>query len=223
MRPGNRYPVLYFLHGAGHDLQSVLLEVQPEQHLDVLGDAILVIPNGDQGWWLDSPVLPRSLYGRYLLELVEFVDQHYRTLPDRTTRGLCGFSMGGYGAMWLATQHPETFGGASSLLGTLDIAQMYPLYYRLSELLGRELATWQKCNPTQWAARLSRTALQFCTGEHAFDRPQNETFAAALSAAGCDFSYDVYPGTHDTVFVREHIGAYFGFHRRVFDRYVTGG
>ena len=221
-QPSKRYPTLYFLHGSGHDIQSVLREVQPEQHTGLLGAAILVIPNGDQGWWLDSPVLPGSLYGRYLLELVEFVDHRYPTLPDRMARGICGFSMGGYGAMWMAAQQPEAFGAASSLLGPLDIVQMYPLYYRLSQLLGRDATTWQQHSPAQWVAKLSRTMLKFCTGENAFDRSQNETFAAALRSVGIGFEYEVYPGTHDADFVREHIGDHLLFHRRAFDHSVGG-
>jgi len=217
-----QYPALYLLHGSGHDIQSILRDVQPEAHVSLLGEALLVIPNGDQAWWLDSPMLPDSSYNRYLLELVEFVDRRYRTIADRVNRGICGFSMGGYGAMWTATQHPNAFGAASSLLGTLDIVQMYPLYYRLGQLLGQDLATWQQYNPTQWVARLSQTALQFCTAENAFDRAQNEIFAAALHSAGIPFEYAVYPGQHDVGFVREHIGAHFRFHRRIFDQGTEG-
>ncbi|MGB9881015.1 MAG: alpha/beta hydrolase-fold protein, partial [Anaerolineae bacterium] len=69
-----RYPVLYLLHGSGHNRHSVLREVQPQQCVSELGEALLVIPDGDQGWWLDSPILPSSCYGRYVLELVGFVD-----------------------------------------------------------------------------------------------------------------------------------------------------
>jgi len=122
--------------------------------------------------------------------------------------------------MLLASQHPETFGAASSLLGPLDIAQLFPDYYRLRLLLGPHLATWQCYNPTNLAANLAHTSLKFCTAEEAFDRPQSEAFAAALRALSIPFEYDVYPGGHDTIFVREHISAHFRFHRRSFDRDV---
>jgi S-formylglutathione hydrolase FrmB len=213
-----RYPVLYLLHGSGHDRHSVVRQVQPQQQAAMLGEAILVIPDGDQGWWLDSPSVPRSLYSQYLLELVDFVDQHYRTIPTREARGICGFSMGGYGAMFSASQHTELFGAASSLLGPLDIAQLFPDYYRLRLLLGPDLTTWQRYNPTQTAANLVHTALQFCTAEEAFDRPQSDAFAAALQAHGIPFEYHVYPGGHDTGVVQEHIGSHLAFHRRAFDQ-----
>jgi S-formylglutathione hydrolase FrmB len=213
-----RWPVLYLLHGSGHDRHSVLKEVAPHNHVGLLGNALLVIPDGDQGWWLDSPVSPLSRYGQYVLELIEFVDHRYRTIPKRAARGICGFSMGGYGAMLLASQHPVLFGAASSLLGPLDIAQMYPHYYRLALLLGPEPATWQQYNPTRLVATLADTALLFCTAEEAFDRSQSEAFAAALTALHIPFECNVHAGEHDTAFVRQHIGEHFSFHGRSFQR-----
>ena len=120
--------------------------------------------------------------------------------------------------MLLAAQHPEVFGSASSLLGPLDIAQMYPDYCRLRLLLGSHLYTWQSYNPTRLAASLARTSLKFCTAEEAFDRPQNVAFAEALRAPGITFEYDIHAGGHDTAFVRKHIAAHFGFHRAYLTR-----
>ena len=156
--PAKRYPVLYLLHGSGHDCHSVLREIHPQDHLQELEQTLLVIPDGEQGWWLDSPAVSHSRFGEYLLELARLVDHDYPTIANRRSRGLCGFSMGGYGAMLLACQHPELFGTASSLLGPLDIAQMFPDYHRLRVLLGPDLSTWQHYNPCQAVANLRDTA-----------------------------------------------------------------
>jgi len=215
--PAKRCPVLYLLHGSGHDRHSVIGEVRPQEHVALLGETILVIPDGERGWWLDSPALPHSRYGEYVLELTEFVDRRYRTIADRVARGISGFSMGGYGAMLLASQHPGVFGAASSLLGPLDIVQMFPNYYQLCRLLGPELETWEHLNPAHLAEKLSRTLLRFCTAREAFDLPQNRAFADVLTGLGIPFEYRVYPGGHDTVFAREHIAEQFRFHRRAFD------
>ena len=215
--PTRCYPVLYLLHGSGHDRHSVMREVQPQECIAELGKALLVIPDGEQGWWMDSPIVPHSRYGQYLLELVSLVDRDYPTMTDRARRGLCGFSMGGYGAMLLASQYPELFGAASSLLGPLDIGQLFPDYHSLRLLLGPELCTWQQYNPCQSAANLRETALWFGSGENAFDRPQNDAFASALQAQQINLTYQVHPGGHDTSFVHEHIQACFAFHRQQFD------
>jgi len=215
--PGSRYPVLYLLHGSGHDRHSVMQEVQPQECIAELGQALLIIPDGEQGWWMDSPRVPHSRYGEYFLELVGWVDHNYPTTAHRSARGLCGFSMGGYGAMLLASQHPDLVSAGSSLLGTLDIGQLFPDYHRLHMLLGPELDTWQQYNPCQRTANLRNTALWFVTGEDAFDRPQNDAFASALQAQQAHFTYHVHPGEHDTTFVREHLRACFAFHRHQFD------
>ena len=44
-------------------------------------------------------------------DLVVYVDGHYRTIPERSSRGLAGASMGGYGAFKLALTRPEGFPG----------------------------------------------------------------------------------------------------------------
>jgi S-formylglutathione hydrolase FrmB len=43
-------------------------------------------------------------------DLVEYLDTHYRTIPERRSRGLVGHSMGGYGAARIGMKHPEVFG-----------------------------------------------------------------------------------------------------------------
>jgi enterochelin esterase-like enzyme len=43
-------------------------------------------------------------------DVVAYVDAHYRTIPDRNSRGLVGHSMGGYGAARIGMKHPDVFG-----------------------------------------------------------------------------------------------------------------
>jgi S-formylglutathione hydrolase FrmB len=43
-------------------------------------------------------------------DLVAYIDAHYRTIPNRLSRGLVGHSMGGYGASRIGMKHPDVFG-----------------------------------------------------------------------------------------------------------------
>jgi S-formylglutathione hydrolase FrmB len=43
-------------------------------------------------------------------DLVAYIDAHYRTIPNRTSRGLVGHSMGGYGASRIGMKRPDVFG-----------------------------------------------------------------------------------------------------------------
>ncbi|HEX6879474.1 MAG TPA: alpha/beta fold hydrolase, partial [Terriglobales bacterium] len=43
-------------------------------------------------------------------DLVTYIDAHYRTIPNRQSRGLVGHSMGGYGATRIGMKHADVFG-----------------------------------------------------------------------------------------------------------------
>jgi S-formylglutathione hydrolase FrmB len=43
-------------------------------------------------------------------DLVAYIDGHYRTIPNRASRGLVGHSMGGYGATRIGFKHADVFG-----------------------------------------------------------------------------------------------------------------
>lgn len=43
-------------------------------------------------------------------DLVAYIDTHYRTIPDRLSRGLVGHSMGGYGSTRIGMKHADVFG-----------------------------------------------------------------------------------------------------------------
>ena len=43
-------------------------------------------------------------------DLVGYIDAHYRTIPERQSRGLVGHSMGGYGATRIGMKHSDVFG-----------------------------------------------------------------------------------------------------------------
>jgi S-formylglutathione hydrolase FrmB len=42
-------------------------------------------------------------------DLVNYIDSHYRTIPERGARGLAGHSMGGYGTVRIGMKRPEAF------------------------------------------------------------------------------------------------------------------
>src|SRR5204863_6604964 len=43
-------------------------------------------------------------------DVVAYIDAHYRTIPRRSSRGLVGHSMGGYGASRIGMKHSDVFG-----------------------------------------------------------------------------------------------------------------
>ncbi len=59
-------------------------------------------------------------------DLVAWVDGHYRTIPDRMSRGLAGHSMGGYGTMRIGMKHPEVFSSLYAMSSCCLTARLNP-------------------------------------------------------------------------------------------------
>jgi len=100
---------------------------------------IVVIPDGWSRWgcgqWVDSPVTGN--FEQYVLhDVVPFVDAHHRTIPDPRSRGVFGFSSGGFGAWNLSSRNPEVFGAMAVLSADsfLDMTHKSMLYKYLDSI-----------------------------------------------------------------------------------------
>jgi hypothetical protein len=79
--------------------------------------------------FLDSPGTGR--YHTYLCdEIVPWVDDRYRTLPDREHRGITGKSSGGYGAMVTPMLRPDLWGGLATHAGDALFEACYQPEFR---------------------------------------------------------------------------------------------
>ncbi len=54
----------------------------------------------------------RTVETAFTKDLLAHVDSTYRTVANRTGRGVAGYSMGGYGALRYSIAHPDLFGAA---------------------------------------------------------------------------------------------------------------
>src|ERR1700757_1418832 len=101
---GERYPVVYFLHGLPAGAVSYQSMRFVERALDEVGrPAILVVPQGARAGEADPRYVAHrpgdNWAGAIALELPRVVDARYRTIAARGGRALVGVSAGGYGAM----------------------------------------------------------------------------------------------------------------------------
>lgn len=121
-KAATRYPVLYLLHGAFDDETAWTTTGRANCILDNLlaehaaRPMLVVMPRSTGG--------VRGAPGLAALEqdaadfLVPFIDQQYRTLPDRDHRAVAGLSSGGRATLHLAMQRPDLFGWAGAFSPT---------------------------------------------------------------------------------------------------------
>lgn len=118
------FPVLYLLHGYSGAYNNWIKRVAELKDLADRENMLIVCPDGGySGWYWDSPMDSTFRYETYIAkEVPAYIDQHYRTITDRTGRAITGLSMGGHGGIYLGFRHAETFGACGSMSGAVDLA-----------------------------------------------------------------------------------------------------
>jgi S-formylglutathione hydrolase FrmB len=129
---GQRYPVIYFLHGFTGD-DRMLKFISPVLDMAIathrIRPFIMVIP--DEKTTYDGSFYSNTgVFGNWedftVQDVVGHVDNTYRTMANRESRGITGHSMGGYGAILLAMKHPDIFSTVYALSpGCLAIVREY--------------------------------------------------------------------------------------------------
>jgi enterochelin esterase-like enzyme len=112
------YPVVYALHGYSIGAEQWTHEIHVPQTIEgafATGarDMIVVLPDSKtqyNGSMYSSSVTTGDFERFISHDLVGYIDAHYRTIPERLSRGLAGHSMGGYGATRIGFKHPDVFG-----------------------------------------------------------------------------------------------------------------
>jgi enterochelin esterase family protein len=128
---GKNYPVLYLMHGAGGDENAWSELGRAAQILDNLiatGKAkpmIVVMPNGNTdcqaapGEWsrgMYQPTFMGSVNQKSIatmdesfMDIVKYVESHYKVAKNKKNRAICGLSMGGGHTFATSKRYPDTF------------------------------------------------------------------------------------------------------------------
>ena len=113
-----RYPVVYALHGYSIGAEQWTHEIHVPQTIEGAfaqgaQEMIVVLPDSKtvhNGSMYSSSVTTGDFEKFISGDIVSYIDAHYRTIPDRRSRGLVGHSMGGYGATRIGMKHSDVFG-----------------------------------------------------------------------------------------------------------------
>ncbi|HEX5049826.1 MAG TPA: alpha/beta fold hydrolase [Gammaproteobacteria bacterium] len=113
-----RYPVVYALHGYSIGAEQWSQEIHVPQTLEGAfakgsRELIVVLPDSKTlhlGSMYSNSATTGNFEDYVARDVVAYMDAHYRTIPQRASRGLVGHSMGGYGASRIGMKHSDVFG-----------------------------------------------------------------------------------------------------------------
>lgn len=221
--PTERFAVVYLLHGYSGNHRAWINTV-PE--LATLADrygVIIVCPDAQNSWYLDSPINPAIRYETFMTsELLPYLDAQYRTIADRQHRAITGLSMGGHGALYLAVRHSDLFSQAGSLSGGVDI-RPFPNNWDLKNVLGEESANqtnWDRNTVVNVVDSLKNGDLRLMVecGTSDFFIEVNRNLHQKFLQRGIEHDYCERPGAHTWVYWRGNIETHLLFFQKGFMR-----
>jgi len=204
--PARRYPVVYLLHGFTGlpsdflntgDLAGIYASLLAAGKIQPM---ILVMPTGTRSFFADEEwangVRAGNQWETFVArDLVNAIDARYRTIRSASSRGLAGYSEGGYGALNIGMHHPAEFGLLESWSG-------YTFADDIPALFGRDQALLRYNSPSDQVVsaasqlRATGTYIWFYCGRADEYAGQDRDFAAELTALGIAHDFFWEPGSH---------------------------
>jgi len=223
---GERYPVLYLLHGWSGNFAGWLGDApQLREHADRYQMLIVCPDGGYDSWYIDSPVDSTVRYETHIAEeVVHYVDYYYHTRREPAGRAIAGLSMGGHGALSLAIRHPDVFGAAGSMAGGLDLRPWKKNNWDLEGVLGKPRAhweNWEQYSVVNLVSRLKKSKLQLIIdcGASDFFIEGNREMHRLLTDMKYPHEYTERPGEHNDAYWGRAVDFQVLFFDRFFSKY----
>ncbi len=196
-----RYPVLYLLHGQTYssDQWIRLGAVDALEQLILSGTSqpfIVVFPN--DRYWV-GPIA--NSFGERLVEaLVPFIDETYRTIPDRKHRAIGGLSRGSGWALRLGLTRSDLF----SIIGLHSLA--------VFQGDGSKIEKW-----TEQISPSSYPTIFMDIGESDQEVRAAFTVVDIFTQKGIPLEWHLYTGAHTEEYWHAHVAEYIGWYASQWD------
>ncbi|WP_207507135.1 alpha/beta hydrolase [Telluribacter humicola] len=221
---GKEFPVLYLLHGYSGNYADWVKKAPSILEAADQYQMIIVCPDGNyNSWYWDSPADSKSKYETYVAnELVKWVDSKYKTVKDRSGRGITGLSMGGHGALYLAMRHQDVFGAAGSMSGGVDI-RPFPKNWDMASKLGtyaEQPERWEQNTVINMLHLITANSLALiidCGTEDFFYRV-NENLHQKMLERNLPHDYFTRPGAHNWAYWNNAVIYQLVFMQRYFNK-----
>jgi putative tributyrin esterase len=214
------WPVMFLLHGLSDDYSKWMRYTSIERYVEGT-PLVVVMPDGGRGFYCDA--VEGFLYATAIGTELPRVIKSYFPVSDEWC--VAGLSMGGYGAVRVALDHPELFRSATSLSGALafghyERARDDVVSESMMAEFGRIVGPNPRGGPNDLFAKFAalaperRPALRIDCGTEDFLLDQNRLFHAFLDEQGFAHEYLERPGSHEWSYWDEHIQSALEFHLR---------
>lgn len=205
------YPVVYLLHGDPGSYDDWIKVGEARVQADTLlakkkvRPTIIVMPQGSPSRFATSTEYVNGPLGKWetytTRDLVQQVDNKYRTVASKNGRAIAGLSEGGYAAMNLGPRNRDVYGVIGSFSGYFTEPANLPA-------IGGNQSLAQRNSPATYLSTLQGPlpAIYFYVGGS--DPPytkENRSFAQQLKARGASYQFHVYPGGHSWSLWRGHL------------------
>jgi S-formylglutathione hydrolase FrmB len=230
-----RYPILYYLHGLGDNEQSLInaggwsiYDEQLSQHK--IGEFLIASPNEFRSFAINSLNGKMKYEDFFLHEFMPAIEKKYRIKPGRSSHGIMGISMGGYGALHYAFKYPQRFISVSAHMAALRETlprnvEGVPEGQLLGDIFGRPInETYYQSNSPLTLARkaplsqLKSLKIYFDVGSsdsYRFDVGAQK-LDDILKSRGVPHEFHIYPGGHNLEYVLQYFAASLQWHSRAF-------
>jgi enterochelin esterase-like enzyme len=206
-QPTAHFAVLYLLHGFPGSQDDWLVNANLPHTIDELIDQkklkplIVVFPDGNgpviqDSQYLNATKINQKMMDHIALELVDYIDHTYRTLPNRESRAIGGSSSGAYGAANITLHYPDRFSMVISMSGYFINRE-----HVLDKLLGKNTKAISDNNPLEKIKFTSLPQpmyflLQIGEEDYSSWIPQQNQFQSLLLSQGATAELETTPGSH---------------------------
>ncbi len=218
-KPRQELKVLYLLHGNGGDETTWQRSTAVERYAEQYGVAVVMPAVEAMSEYCDL-AHGRQFYSFVAKELPEVISGFFGFSAARENNAICGFSMGGAGALKIGLASPERFFAIGCLSSCIRLA---PLPTDTKNLTGRAYILYDRKNlPGSEEDVEGNAAKAVSCPPRIFHRvgqsdflldKARETAAFFHSFEGNPFryTYEEAPGNHDMAFADESLEKFFSF------------
>jgi pimeloyl-ACP methyl ester carboxylesterase len=199
-----RFPVIYFCHGAASSSAIISSALASRVGSGIVQAIVVGYDAGEQSYYHDNVSGSNKARTKFA-DFRNWIEAHFLTYADPAWRAMCGFSMGGFGALTFAADAPEDYACCQVFAPPkIDWAVPPPPGSVWTADLVADLAPVESMTPyykfTQNAARIKARGagwLRMVCGTGDGGKSACDSFMSKLAADGFTATYELTDNAHN--------------------------